>query len=327
MMTQNAIIDWLLSSEPWVEYRTRIDLLNQPESASDVQLARKKMLDHPQIKVLIDDVKGWPGEVLKRHNDAKHPIHKLSFLAELGLRKSDPGIEETCTRIFENQSSEGVFEIIGNIPTHFGGSGKDEFLWMLCDAPLVVYSMVKFGYGKTSEVQKAISYLMQLNEDNGWRCCASESLGTKFRGPGRKDDPCPYANLIMLKLLSELPGLKKSDEAIKGLQCIYNLWDIRKEKKPYLFAMGTDFRKLKAPLVWYDIIHVLDILSKFPTTFDYPVIKELVSIVLQKQDEKGKFTPESVFRAWKDWDFGQKREPSAWITFLIYRILNRIEKK
>ena len=28
--------------------------------------------------------------------------------------------------------------------------------------------------------------------------------------------------------------------------------------------MGTDFRKLKVPFVWYDLMHVLDVLSRFP---------------------------------------------------------------
>ena len=31
-----------------------------------------------------------------------------------------------------------------------------------------------------------------------------------------------------------------------------------------MFFMGTDFRKLKVPLVWYDLLHVLDVLSSFP---------------------------------------------------------------
>jgi len=323
MNNQNNVIRWLLSAEPWVEYRTRIDLLDQNEKAQDVQIARRRMLDHPHIKSLVRDVKQWPGDVLKRHNDARHAIHKLSFLAELGLTNSDPGMDETCNKVIENQSDEGVFQVIENIPVHFGGSGQDELLWMLCDAPLVVFSLVKFGYGNTSEVQKALSYLLQLNEDNGWHCCASESLGKKFRGPGKKEDPCPYANLIMLKLIAEFPELKVSDESENGLNCLLNLWKIRKEKKPFLFAMGTDFQKLKAPFVWYDILHVLDVLSKFPSAHSHEVTKDLLHIVLNKQDNSGKFTPESVYRAWKDWDFGQKREPSAWITFLSYRILKR----
>jgi hypothetical protein len=30
------------------------------------------------------------------------------------------------------------------------------------------------------------------------------------------------------------------------------------------FYMGTDFCKHKVPLVWYDILHVVDVLTQFP---------------------------------------------------------------
>jgi hypothetical protein len=34
--------------------------------------------------------------------------------------------------------------------------------------------------------------------------------------------------------------------------------------------------------------------------------------------------PESVWQAWQDWEFGQKREPSRWVTFLVLRINKRL---
>ena len=42
------------------------------------------------------------------------------------------------------------------------------------------------------------------------------------------------------------------------------LWEESTTQHPYMFFMGTDFRKLKVPLVWYDLLHVLDVLSSFP---------------------------------------------------------------
>lgn len=41
--------------------------------------------------------------------------------------------------------------------------------------------------------------------------------------------------------------------------------------------------------------------------------------------ELGKFTLESVWTAWKDWEFGQKKIPSRWLTLLAWRILRRVE--
>ena len=45
-------------------------------------------------------------------------------------------------------------------------------------------------------------------------------------------------------------------------------WKQRKEKKYYLFGMGSDFRKLKYPYVWYDILHVCEVLSRLPFVDD-----------------------------------------------------------
>ncbi len=36
---------------------------------------------------------------------------------------------------------------------------------------------------------------------------------------------------------------------------------MRGQKKYFLFGIGTDFHKLKYPLIWYDILHVSDVLQ------------------------------------------------------------------
>jgi len=52
--------------------------------------------------------------------------------------------------------------------------------------------------------------------------------------------------------------------------------------------------------------------------------REMLDIIEAKATPEGKFIPESIYRAWKDWDFGQKKIPSPWITFLVYRIFYRL---
>jgi hypothetical protein len=54
-------------------------------------------------------------------------------------------------------------------------------------------------------------------------------------------------------------------------------------------------------------------------------MKEMTEIVRAKADNQGKYTPESEWKAWKDWDFGQKKQPSRWLTFLVLRMLRRVE--
>ena len=171
-------------------------------------------------------------------------------------------------------------------------------------------------------MQAAVHHLTSLIRENGWPCAVALELG-KFRGPGRKSDPCPYANLAMLKMLTQFPERLADDVVRTGVETVLSLWEQRKERRPYLFAMGTDFAKLKAPLVWYDILHVTDVLTQIPWVRDDARLLELVSIVAGKADQEGRYTAESVWRDWRPWGFGQKRTPSRWLTVIAYRILER----
>jgi hypothetical protein len=184
--------------------------------------------------------------------------------------------------------------------------------------------LAKFGLGDEPAVRAAIDYLVGLLRNNGWPCSVSKELGT-FRGPGRKDDPCPFANLAMLKALSAIPELCESPACHIGAETLLALWSESANRHPYIFYMGTDFRKLKAPLVWYDLIHVLDVLSRFSWLNQDRRMLEMLEILKGKADSQECFTPESVWTAWKDWEFGQKKIPSRWLTMLAWRILRRTE--
>ena len=224
----------------------------------------------------------------------------------------------------KHKSQEGLFQIPMNIPKHYGGTGKEEWAWALCDAPIIIYSLAKFGLNEDSQIQKAAQYLVELVRDNGWPCSVSKKLG-KFRGPGRKSDPCPYATLVMLKMLSQLRKYENSKQTQIGVESLIELWTKSQKVHPYMFYMGTDFRKIKAPLIWYDILHVLDVLSHFKWVKNKTAVKEMVEIIKSKADSQGRYTAESVWRPWKNWDFGQKKNPSRWISFLVLRILKRLE--
>jgi hypothetical protein len=188
---------------------------------------------------------------------------------------------------------------------------------------LVIYALCQFGLAEDERIRKAASFLADLGRENGWPCAVSREMG-KFRGPGSKDDPCPYANLLMLKALAWVPGWLDSSATRAGAEAALTLWEESWRRHPYLFRMGDDFRKLKAPFVWYDILHALDVLSRFPWLLQDPRLREMLALVLTKADDQGRFTPESVWTSWKDWEFGQKKQPSRWVTLLAWRIFKRV---
>ncbi len=245
--SMDNVITWLLSGPPWVQYRTRVDLLGQSEDEAEVRNARQAMLAHPQVRSLLTELAEWPGEVLNSHKSAGLLMHKLTFIADIGIRAEDNYVDKITTRIFEHQSADGPFQIAMKISESYGGSGEDLWAWALCDAPVTLYALLKLGFGDNSQVRKSVDYLIGLVRENGWPCTSSPELGN-WRGPGRKDDPCPYANLVMLKALAQTEW-KDCPATRAGAESALTLWTESQSHHPYMFYMGKDFRKLKAPFI------------------------------------------------------------------------------
>jgi len=283
---------------------------------------KKEIRSDPAIIQIIKDVQDWEGAVLKRHNDANHPIHKLCFLADIGFSIEDAEIKGTIESVLSHSSPEGPPQILSNYPTHFGGSCKDEWLWALCDAPTTTFALLKMGCVDNSKINNAVHYMKGLIREFGWPCAATSAI-EGFRGPGKRSDPCPYANLIMLKNLAAFDTNSHNKEVSIGIETLLSLWENSREQKPFLFKMGTDFRKLKIPFIWYDILHVTDVLSQYPQAWSDNRFLEMVKVIESKADENGRFKSESIWTKWKGWEFCQKREPSRWVTFCVLRMLSR----
>jgi len=321
--TNLTAVNWLLASdEPWTRYRTFLDLLDLPPTDPQVLQARAELLAHPQVKTLVATANTFPEKPIKRHNDASHPIYALSTLADFGLHRDDPGMVGIVSTILAHQSADGPFQSVINIPAHFGGSGEDTWSWILCDAPTLLYALLQLGV-EQDRVQPAIDNLVDLVEENGWHCTSAPELG-KFRGPGRKADPCPIANVYALKALSLLPGMLDSTAARRGTDMLLWQWARQSERKLYLFGIGTDFRKLKYPFIWYDILHVVDVLSRFPFVHTDPRFREIFLTLTDRADEEKRYTASSMYRAWKGYTFADKKRPSPWLTFLVWRIQARV---
>jgi hypothetical protein len=319
-----AGIQWLLDAdEPWTRYRTSVDLLDRPADDADVVQAREEMLAHEQVQGLMATAVSWPGYALKRHNDAKHPLYAFSTLADFGVRCDDPGMRPALDKVLARQADEGAFQTQVRLYKRFGGLDGEYWTWMACDAPTLTYTLLAMGMEDDSRVQQAVDHLLGQVQENGWRCSVAPELGS-FHGPGRRNGPCPIANVYALKVLSLQPESMNSAAARRGTEVLLKQWAQAYEKKLYLFGTGTDFRKLKYPFVWYDILHVTEVLSRFSFVHDDPRFQEMVQTITQQADEDGCYTATSMYRAWKGWSFADKKRPSPWLTFLVMRIQKRI---
>ena len=316
------MIEQLLSmSEPWLQFAIRHNLLH--ESGEDLAGLKSEALKDAKIQAYLSDITNFHNVILKNHKDPSLSIHKLLFLLDLGLATDIPEIDSAVRQIMRHKDKDGVYKSMTNIPPHYGGMGVDVFGWCLCDAPLLLLALLKAKVDYQQHIRQGVEHLFTLYKIHGFPCSVSEEHGT-FRGPGRKDDCCPYATLIMLRLLSEVDAYRNSDVVKGGIEVILSLWENSLEKHPYMFYMGTDFRKLKAPAMWYDIVSVTEVLSRYAFVQTDPRYAEMMDLIRGKQDTEGMFTPESVYQKCKGWDFGQKKSPSPYLTYLCQRILQRV---
>jgi len=88
--------------------------------------------------------------------------------------------------------------------------------------------------------------------------------------------------------------------------------------------MGTDFRKVKYPYVWFDLLHTVEVLSRYPFVFGDPRFREMVEVLHLQADGQGRYTAGSMYRSWQGFSFADKKNPSPWLTFLFLRILRRV---
>ena len=316
--------EWLLDSdEPWTRYRTLLDLGDRRPDDPDCVAARQGMVAHELVQQLLTTAAAWPGYALKRHNDAAHPLYAITTLADFGLDRCDDAVAAVVGAVLEHFDGE-QFETLVWLPRFLTKEDDAErWAWMLCDAPSLLYALLAFGYEEHPDVQRAVEVLLDRAEDNGWRCGAAASL-PKFGGPGRRLDTCPIATTYVLKALALVPATADSPAVTAGITALLDHWEHQADYKLKMFGIGTDFRKLKYPFVWYDILHVADVLTRFPQACADPRLGEMVREVTNQADERGRYRAGSMYRAWKEWSFADKKQASPFLTLLAMRIVRRL---
>jgi len=324
-MGKSEALDWILSSdEPWARFLAYRDIAGVAVSDPAVANAKREMLQHPLLQQLVARAREWPGYALKRHNDAAHPLYAITTLADFGLVSSDAEVDLIAEAILQNFDGD-EFETLVWLPRFLTKEKDDErWTWMLCDAPSLLYALLSFGYASHPDVERAVAVLLERVEHNGWRCGAASSLPS-FSGPGRKLDTCPIATTYALKALALVPEAVESDGASAGVSALLDHWEHQTDYKLKMFGIGTDFRKLKYPFVWYDILHVADVLSRYPQALGDSRLAAMVGEITNQADNEGRFCAGSMYRAWKDWSFADKKQPSPHLTMLVLRIEQRLD--
>jgi hypothetical protein len=312
-------IDWLLNSNPWTKYKTLTDLLEKSELSDEVKKVKKELINDPKIIKLIDETGQWFTESITRHNIPTIPYYKLLMLSDFGLNINDNGIDKIIQKINEH-IIEDMFAVRQTLPEKtFKLPDKKSNEWHVlpCDTPVITYSMLCLK-NNDKKVLKSVDKIKEKWQTSYDWFCHFFFVEGQFK---KNKINCPISGLMALNVFSQVPELKESKEAKNAFLPI----KFHKEygKSIYYFGRSKKFWAFKYPFIWYNALYLADVLTKFDFLIKDDITTELINWILKSQDESGRFKPTSMFKAYKEWDFSNKKKVSPWMTFLCCRILKR----
>ena len=328
-------VPWLLESNPWTKYKTISDIVETSESdgeaevaaeaaeaagGADAAAAKTEVLEHELVKQLVQDVENWFDIAYTRHNDPKMPHYKLRVLADFGFTVDMlPGslLQKTTEHI-----EHGLPAIRQELPRKGSGFSKpnpesDEWHALPCDSPLLTATLIRMGSRDELLHSATEKILTKWSSPGGWFCdfFFVKSMYDKL------NIGCPMAGLQTLELCALFPEYSESEYAKNAFAPIRFHGEYGKSL--YYFGRSKKFWSLKYPFVWYNALYVASVLSQFDFIKQEPVMLELIDWIEKSQDENGRFTPSSMFRVYKGWDFADKKAPSPWITYLCCKVLKQ----
>jgi len=308
-------IEWLLTGEPFVRYRTMIDLLDKKETDREVIAAKRLAHTHNLIKTIFrkqsrDGHWGSPKDIYTWWPKKDSTFWMLGVLADFGFARQQKKIALGCGYVFSKQFACGAF---GWAPPPTPGD---------CFTGILTESLTKLGYVDDPRVKKAYTWLVgRQRYDGGFWCKDTGQPG----GPREKEPSCAFATLCVLGALVQNPRFKRASSTEKAVRFLLQCWDNRSKIKyaGHDSQIGKDWEKLKYPFTDYKILKYLDVISQFAYIRKDPRVKAMVDTLCAKQNENGRFYAESIHKAWAGFDFAQKEEPSRFITLIACRILKR----
>lgn len=304
------VINWLIEGPNWLKYAVEKQILyNNPNPSLAIQAIQDPQIQ-TLLKVLKSSDKGFDTVPAGKASYTREVFWYLFFLADIGFTARDLDLEDEFKKIMSLEDDQHRFVLSKEMkPDYF------------CISSILLSAMVRMSPKIKKQLIPHMHAIVDSQRlDGGWHCARSRAVGQKLQDTVS----CPMDNLNVLLLMSQYEEFKNDGRLNGAIDLLLKHWEKKDEKwRPYGFGVGTDFTRLKYPAVKYGILRVLDLLSLFPYAARNSNFNGMLNCVREKSN-RGKYYAESVMNSFAEFDFGQKKEPSRWITFLVERIERRI---
>jgi hypothetical protein len=322
------VVQWLLEEDtPHVRYNTLRHILRRPPDDPEAIESRNRMMESPPVSKILarqNPDGGFLQESFVKRRGYKSalvgysPKHRATtwqaeFLAQAGVKGTDPRIRALGEYILENSFSDGLgaFGWREDLKT---GSRLER---IPCFIGNMVHALCTFGFGDDPRVRSSFEFLTrhQRFDDGGYK---PQKEWPHF---GRQDrcwggHTCYWGVTKLLRAMTVVPESYWTEEAQevkrKGVEFVLLhrlMWSSRNPSRPMITGRN-DPRILKAPLDYQD-----DVISIATTMLrlgvDDPAIDETIDFVLSKRNERDRWlleaTPSNMYTTW-----GNPGEESKW---------------
>ncbi len=309
-------IDWLLEEDnPSVRYFTLIGLLDKAQSDPVVKAAKLALMSKGLIPAILakQDASGYWGkpEDFYVRSKYKGTVWTLILLAYLGADGSDPRINKACEYIldYSQDRDSGGF----SYRRSDGAAYRDGLV--PCLTGNMAWCLIRFGYLDDPRVQRSIEWITKYQRFDDGDGSPSGWPYSKHEGCWGRHT-CHYGVVRALKALAEIPPQKRS-KPVKatidaGAEYLLKHRIFKSSHDPEKLAM-SGWLKFGFPRMWStDALEVLGILARLGYRDER--MQDAVDIVIDKQDEQGRWINEDHFGSRYILRVDRTGRPSKWIT-------------
>ena len=320
--------EWLLETDnPSVRYFTLRDLLEKPDTTSEVKEAKQDIMRTGVVPAILEKQKNegyW--QEPERFYSAKYKgtVWQLMILAELGADGNDDRIRKACEFILSRSQDleSGGFAYSSSVKK--GGGRHSEVI--PCLTGNLIWSLIRLGCLTDSRLQKGIDWITDYQRFDD-RISEAPKGGPydRLRTGCFSRHSCHMGAVKTLKALAEIPENKQTTAVKKTIEKgaeYFLLHHVFKSSHNLDRVPKPGWLRFGFPLMYQtDALEILGILTKLG--YKDKRMQETIDVVVSKQDTHGRWKLENTFNGRYQVNIEKKEEPSKWITLHSLRVLKR----
>jgi hypothetical protein len=325
-------LPWLLDDDsPGVRYLALRDILALPPESAELRTARQQAHQNGPIAAILDKMEEpgyWVTPGPGYNPKYRSTVWAVILLAQLGASiNENPRILRACQYLASHaQTSRGHFTISGTPSTTV-----DCLQGNLCWAPL------ELGYDPV-QLEKAFEWMARSVTGEGVappddrqakvRYYAGK-YGPNFACGANNRLPCAWGAVKVMLAFGRLPASLRTPLIERA---IAQGTDFLLDVDPATAAYPTGYSEKPSGNWWkfgFPVFYVTDLLQNVEALAhlglgDDPRLGNAVALILDKQDEQGRWALEYDYTG-KTWvDFGPKKAPNKWVTLRALRTLKAL---